>query len=360
MSRPLTGVRIVRVGHHDPDYARNRILAKALRRAGAELVDLEDRRTFPRRFPTMAARLARLPFDLLLVGFPGHTDVPIAKLLAFARRRPVVFDPLVSLYETSIEDRQTVAPRGAGAARRLFIDRVACSLADLILVDTDVHRAYFVERLGIPTDRFARVWVGADDEVMRPREGRRGGRFRVFFYGSFIPLHGIEHILQAAHLLERSGDEVEFMLVGDGQTYMAMRQLCQRLGVRSVTFAGRRRYEDLPLLMADSHVCLGVFASTNKASRVIPNKAFDALAMARPLVTGDTPAAREVLVHGTHAWFCPPGDPAALADAIRHLRDDSALRTRLSVAGRRLFEERFSIDALSALMASAIKRVLES
>ncbi len=64
-----------------------------------------------------------------------------------------------------------------------------------------------------------------------------------------------------------------------------------------------------PALMAASHACLGIFGTSGKAQRVIPNKVFDALAAARAVITGDTPAAREVLTHADTAWLCPPGDP---------------------------------------------------
>ena len=52
---------------------------------------------------------------------------------------------------------------------------------------------------------------------------------------------------------------------------------------------------------------------------MIPNKAFQALACGTPLVTADTPAARELLVDGESALLVPAGDPEALAAAVRRL-----------------------------------------
>jgi glycosyltransferase involved in cell wall biosynthesis len=110
--------------------------------------------------------------------------------------------------------------------------------------------------------------------------------------------------------------------------------------------------------MADSHVCLGVFGTSGKAQRVIPNKVFDALATARPALTADTEGVREVLVHGDNAYLCPPGDPGALAEAITALKCDEELRNRIAQRGHELFRERFSIAALSrdaaAVMLDAI------
>ena len=65
----------------------------------------------------------------------------------------------------------------------------------------------------------------------------------------------------------------------------------------------------------EAHLCLGIFGVTPKALRVIPCKVYDSLAVGRPVVTADTPGARELLEDGRTAVLVPPGDAAALADA---------------------------------------------
>ena len=140
--------------------------------------------------------------DLVLVGFPGHADVAAAKAVARLRGAPVLFDAFVSLQETA-EDRR--ATGGWVRSQRLDLeDRLACRLADRVLVDTDAHAEHFATELATPRSKLRRLWVGADDDVMRPRPEVRHDDFRVFVYASFIPLHGLEHVVRAAAILERT------------------------------------------------------------------------------------------------------------------------------------------------------------
>ena len=79
---------------------------------------------------------------------------------------------------------------------------------------------------------------------------------------------------------------------------------------------------------------------------MIPNKAFQALACGTPLITADTPAARELLGDGESALLVPPGDPEALAAAVRRLAEDRGLAERLSAGGLAAYREQASEDVL--------------
>jgi glycosyltransferase involved in cell wall biosynthesis len=356
----LDGLRIAYFGHHDPTYARNRIVSKALTHAGADVTHFADGRSFLRRTPSLLGSAVPGKFDVLFVGFPSHSDMPVAAGLARLRGVPTVFDPLTSLWENTVIDRQTAAPGSARALRSRLYDRVACRLADLVLLDTQAHIDFFCDEFRLPLSKFRRVWVGADEEIMKPREPppEQDG-FVVFFYGSFLPFQGVEYIVRAAHLLERRGHHVRFVLCGEGLTRERARRLGEQLGVQNVEFIPRRPVETLARLMGRSHVCLGVFGTNAKALRVIPNKVFDALACRRAVITCDTPAIREVLTDRDDIWLCPAGDEEGLADAIETLREDRRNRERVAERGYELFQRRFSTRALAPEIAMIVREALE-
>ena len=117
-------------------------------------------------------------------------------------------------------------------------------------------------------------------------------------------------------------------------------------------------YEQLPATIRQAGCALGIFGTTPKAGRVIPNKAFQALACGTPLVTADTPAARELLVDGESALLVPAGDAEALAAAVRRLAEDAELATRIGAGGRRAYEHAASEAVLGARWRSLIEDVL--
>ena len=81
---------------------------------------------------------------------------------------------------------------------------------------------------------------------------------------------------------------------------------------------------------------------------MIPNKAFQALACGTPLVTADTPAARELLVDGESALLVPAGDPEALAARSGVSRPNPSSRARLSAGGLAAYREHASEDVLGS------------
>jgi glycosyltransferase involved in cell wall biosynthesis len=103
---------------------------------------------------------------------------------------------------------------------------------------------------------------------------------------------------------------------------------------------------------------LGIFGRSAKAARVIPNKAFQALACGTPLVTSETPAAQELLRDGESALLVPPGDPYALATALRRLAADEELARRLSIGGLATYCEHASEDVLGARWRGLIASLL--
>jgi glycosyltransferase involved in cell wall biosynthesis len=90
---------------------------------------------------------------------------------------------------------------------------------------------------------------------------------------------------------------------------------------------------------------------------VIPNKAYQALACGVPLVTADTPAARELLVDGESALLVPAGDPGALAHALRRLAGDGALAKHVAAGGLAAFRRHAATDVLARRWRDLLERI---
>src|SRR5262249_3321490 len=117
-------------------------------------------------------------------------------------------------------------------------------------------------------------------------------------------------------------------------------------------------YDDLPREYWSAGCALGIFGTSDKALRVIPNKAYHALACGVPLITADTPAARELLSDGENALLVPPGDPAALAQAMRRVAADPELARTLSRGARDTYETEASEEVLGARWRSLLEELV--
>lgn len=373
--------RLLYVGTYERDYPRNALTIAALRRAGYDVEEIHVpvfERTRdktggflrPGSLARLGARLvlayARLALrmmrrlahaDAVLFGYIGQGDVLALAPLARLRRRPVIFNPLVTLTDTLVEDRGLVRDGTLPARAIAALDWAALRCADLILVDTPQNGDYLVRRFDVSRARIAVVPVGADDRLFQPRGtvAAPGGRLRALFYGKYTPLHGVSTIVEAAARLR--DDDVRFEMIGVGQLAAETRAMAERLGLDWIAFHDWVPFAELPERIAAADVVLGIFGDTDKAARVVPNKVFQAMAMGAAIVTRDGPAIREVLQHGVSALLVPPGDPAALADAIRALRDPER-RQALGAGARAAFLATGSIDALAARLDEVLGPVL--
>jgi glycosyltransferase involved in cell wall biosynthesis len=355
----LRGVRVGHLGHFDPDYPRNRIIAKALRRAGATVVTMSDQRRFLRRTPRLAARAFAADCDVIWIAYPGHSDVPVAKAVSALRRAPTIFDAVVSFWDSAVNERRTASPRSLPACRHALTERVACRLADAVVLDTATHLDFWADRFGVPRAKCHRIWLGADDDVMRPLPRvRADDSFSVLFSGGLLALSGLETVLHAAAILERAGREIRFVVVGNGPGQQLARKLIADLSLTSTTLLGSRDYEELPQLIAESDLCLGTFGTSPKAARAIPNKVFEAIACRRPVVTADTRAARELFSPGEDILVCRAGDSAGLATLIADMHEDPLARERIATRAHDLFRRELSIEANSRAVAAVVTAVL--
>ena len=336
-------MRVIVWGTYDLGKPRNRIMLAGLRARGIEVREchapvwdaVEDKSTLGRgerlrrwlrlvaAYPGLVARFLRAPrADVVLVGYLGHFDVLVLWLFARLRRMPIAWDAYLSLYNTVVEDRGLYRGSHPFVWLLNLTEWLAARAADRVLLDTNAHCAYFAHRFGIERRRVATVRLGVETDRFYPpaaeRSEQRAGPVRVLFYGQLAPVHGVDVILQAAAACRDA--DVHWQLVGDGQLVGELRRALAERDLPKLSWTPWVPYTALVDLIHRADVCLGVFGSGQKAQMVVPNKVLQALAAGRPVITADTPAVREQSWPAGAMTLIPPGDPAALAQAVLQWR----------------------------------------
>jgi glycosyltransferase involved in cell wall biosynthesis len=239
---------------------------------------------------------------------------------------------------------------------RRVMRRADCTVCVSSAVAGRVHRA------GVSPDRTAVIPNAINAGAFAKPDPAYRDRLRSFFprvprrivvaAGRLSPEKGFGVLVEAAKLLRNEGQDVGFVLFGDGPLRQALAgQVAARgLGERFV-LAGFR--DDVGRFLP--HADLAVNASFTEG---LPVAVLEALAAGLPVVAtavGDTP---EVIEDGVHGFLVPAGAPAELAGRVAQALADEGRRQALGEAGRRRVRDRFTFDAQGVLYQQLFERLI--
>jgi glycosyltransferase involved in cell wall biosynthesis len=164
----------------------------------------------------------------------------------------------------------------------------------------------------------------------------------------------VDLLIRAVARLRDEGEAVRLLVVGRGDHRPELEAEARRLGLGDdrVAFLGFVSEGEKRELLRRTWV--HGFTSP-KEGWGIAN--LEAAASGTATVASDAPGLRDSVVHGETGLLVPHGDVPRLADAIRLITRDPALRERLGRGGRR-FAEGYSWDRTAAAMAASIERVV--
>lgn len=362
-------MRVCYFGTYRAEYSRNQIMIAGLRAAGVEVIEcqvslwksIEDRVeiagggwasfAFLKRvlstYRHLWAKYAALDkeYDVMVLGYPGQLDALLACLLSWRHGKPLVLDLFMSIYLIAVE-------RGLDKKSRLsihllyWLEWFVCRLPDLLICDTAIYAAWHQKKYGLKPEKFRLVPTGADDRVYHkpPSTASSAGEslFRVLYYGTYIPNHNVPVMVEAVRLLQNEPD-LRFIFIGQGPQKETALAMVQEYGLTNITFIDWVEREELPHYIERADICLGAFGRTPQSEMTIQNKIYEAMAMGKAIITGDSPAIRSSLRPGEDIYLCERDDPQALAEAIQTLKENPAWRKKLAANAYRLFYEQFDV-----------------
>jgi glycosyltransferase involved in cell wall biosynthesis len=340
-------MHIVLWGTYDTGKPRVRILIQGLRSNGVIVTechasiwqDVEDKSQitgFSNKvtllfrwllsYPVLIYRYLRLPkHDCVIVSYMGHLDVLILWPFAKLRGIPIIWDAFLSLYNTVVQDRSMLSRINPAALLLYAWEWLACRAAKKVILDTQKHADYFIDQYSLNKDNVYSVFVGAEPDYFFPIPSDNSDKSKrdisVLFYGQFIPLHGIDVIINAAKILR--GQNIKWILIGQGQEAAKIRCMISQTPDLNLEWIPWVPYSELNKAINNADICLGIFGATVKARMVIPNKVFQIIATGKPLITMASPAMRELVnCECNMIRLVPENDSDTLARAVLELSSE--------------------------------------
>ena len=303
-------------------------------------------------------RRAHAP-DLYILGFRGHEMFWPVRWLT--RGKPLVFDALMSPSAALHEENK------AGFLGRLIapllgvLERGILRRADLVLADTQQHVAFYIGQFGLAQDKLLAVPVGAVEANasadLTATPAAADAPLSVLFYGSMLPLHGIDVIIAAAAKLADWPIRFDF-IGGSARQARRLQRLCATQGVTRYT---HRRWVPLDELVgADiprADVCLGgPFGGTPQARRVVTGKTSQSLALAKATVIGAIEEDSGFL-DKDNCLLVPQADATALASALRWCAAHRDALPAIGQRGQALYRQRFSVQVITQQLCPLLERL---
>jgi glycosyltransferase involved in cell wall biosynthesis len=355
------------LAYRAPDYVRSQSLLQALGNCThIELLVARNRNTGIKRYAETWRALRQLRKahspDIYVLGFRGHEMFWPVRWLTCGK--PLVFDALMSPSAALREENK------AGWLGRLLapvmrhLERSILQHADLVLTDTTQHAAFYETQFGLPKEKVlvipvGAVEIGASSEATEEIETATT-LFSVLFYGSMLPLHGIDIIVSAAAQLSDLPIRFDFV-GGNAQQAQRLHNLCATYGVTRYT---QRRWVPLDELIAfdipRTHLCLGgPFGGTPQARRVITGKTSQCLALGKATIIGAIDEDTGFL-DKYNCLLVPQADATALAATLRWSFVHRDALSSIGQRGRALYHERFSVNSIAQQLIPALQKLCEA
>lgn len=321
MTEAAKGKRVLFITTKNLDYIRNSQEIRLLKEEAASVEVIGSmEKSYAKRLAYVYRKLftAKMnDYDLVFVGFAPQLIVPFWKKI---RKKTLVIDFFISMYDTLVCDRKKFREGSLPARLVKHLDKKTLRLADHVITDTKAHGAYFASELGADPKKEEVLYLEADESIYYKRPQKKSeelkDKYVVLYFGSILPLQGVEVILEAVREL-KDDSELFFYIIGPLKEGMKAPE------GENISYISWLSQTDLAEKISEADLCLaGHFnKEIGKARRTIPGKAYIYQAMGKQMLLGDNPATRELYSEENGDQFVEMGNPKALADKIRSMKE---------------------------------------
>lgn len=353
------------LAYNPPNYVRTETLLASLRALpDVELCTAINSTTGVMRYiqtlwRLMIVRIRYRP-DMYMLGFRGYEVYWPVRFLTLGK--PLVFDEFINPYLWFVEEHKKLSPDSIYAKLLKQYSRAMLVTSTRVLTDTKLSADYSRATMNIPIEKFSPIYVGTNEEMFDalPKKKQENTQLRIFFYGNFLPLHGIDIILAAANELRE--ESVKFTIIGGAKRRQDMEKFTESIAemkLKNIDHKPWVPYEQLPGYIADADLCLGgPFGGTPQANLVITGKTYQFLRMGKCTVIGRV----DEEVGFRDKENCILVEQNSVDSLVRAVRWALKHRKSLDIIGahgRKLYEKKFSQSAQLYKVGNVIEQAVQ-
>ena len=202
--------------------------------------------------------------------------------------------------------------------------------------------------------KIALIPNGADPDMFDPEDKgeafRRENGLEKDFVVLYAGAHGMSNDLGVAlDAAEQVQDlnAVKIVLLGDGKEKHNLMETARQKGLKNILFLPPVPKSRMKEALAAADVCLAILKPIEMYKTTYPNKVFDYMAAGRPVILAIDGVIRQVIEEADAGIAVPPGDPGAIANAIRKLLTNPEKCRKIGMNGRTAIETQYSRTQLA-------------
>lgn len=293
----------------------------------------------------------------LFVGISGY-------VISRMKRAPLVFEVRDLWPESAIETG--VLTNKVLIKLSLWMEKFIYNKAKLINVLTPAFREKLVREKGVPSKKIALIPNGADFSLLRQGEKNNYVRKKYNLNGNFvvayIGAHGVaNHLIQIIETARELKDlpDIRFMLVGDGMEKEELKKKVQEYGLENVLFIDTQPKTQIADFCNAADVCCAVLKKVDTFKTVYPNKIFDYMACARPVILAIDGVARELIEKAGAGIFVEPENIKEFKEAVLFLYNNRTLCDEFGNNGYQYAKANFSREKFSLEYEKAFSYLID-
>ncbi len=356
---------VLYIGYYNEKNPRSVKIINLLKQKSVNVIEfpfkVNEKKYIIKKFLKNFKKLTRLDIDAIIY-FCDFFSILIffVKLLSAIKRIPLIskFD-ISGLYHKL--DRNNNKINSYQFLKSFLLDKIQFILPNFIYFLTNAQISHFHKRFNFSRKKCKRLFMGADESLFYPRKNKKKSLFPIVvgYWGTYIPFHGVQHIIEAAKLLKEDKN-IKFVMIGKGQKYAQAVKLKETYNLENIEILGYLPLEEFFNQICKINISLGIYGNLPKATWCVTNKVYEAIAMGLPVITRISPANLELFTHRKNVFLCKPANPKSLARAISKLAYDKKLREKIGKNSVKLFKKKCSDQILAEELINSLKDVINT